>query len=183
MTFSEKIQALRKQRNISQEQLAESMNVTRQAVSKWETGESLPDIDNIVRLSEILDVSIDYLLKDTPISDTKEKERYEDVSDEEEDDDCDDSFIIGNRTKLDIGKALYPVAVLIFFFVWSNPVVFVIAWVIDEIFDYLKKGKWSLSPYDVAIVVFLILGFGLNLWSYAWLVFIAAWVLDEIIVR
>ncbi|MCL2618711.1 MAG: helix-turn-helix domain-containing protein [Defluviitaleaceae bacterium] len=62
MTLAEKIQGLRKQRGMSQEQLAERVTVSRQAVSKWELGESLPDIDNVVQLSRIFEVSTDYLL-------------------------------------------------------------------------------------------------------------------------
>lgn len=64
MTLSEKIGALRRQKGFSQEDLAAMMNITRQAVSRWEQGESLPDIENILRLSEIFDVTVDYLLKD-----------------------------------------------------------------------------------------------------------------------
>jgi len=63
MTLGEKIQILRKQRGMSQEQLATKILVTRQAVSKWELSESLPDVDNIVQLSEMFGVTTDYLLK------------------------------------------------------------------------------------------------------------------------
>ena len=64
MTFSEKISALRKQKGWSQEELAENLMVTRQAVSKWESAQSMPDLDKLVQLSEALGVSTDYLLKD-----------------------------------------------------------------------------------------------------------------------
>ena len=64
MDFSEKIAALRRQKNWSQEELAEKLMVTRQAVSKWESAQSMPDLDKIVQLSELLGVSTDYLLKD-----------------------------------------------------------------------------------------------------------------------
>jgi len=64
LTLSEKISALRKQSGLSQEDLAAMMNITRQAVSRWEQGESVPDIDNLVQLSTIFKVSTDYLLKD-----------------------------------------------------------------------------------------------------------------------
>jgi len=63
MTLGEKIHTLRKQKGLSQEQLAEKITISRQAVSKWELGESIPDIDNIVQLSKIFDVSTDFLLK------------------------------------------------------------------------------------------------------------------------
>ena len=64
MTFSEKISALRKQKGWSQEELAEKLMVTRQAVSKWESAQSMPDLDKLVQLSEARGVSTDYLLKD-----------------------------------------------------------------------------------------------------------------------
>jgi len=63
MTLGEKIQILRKQHGMSQEQLSAMMAVSRQAISKWEVGESIPDVDNIVQLSDIFNVSTDYLLK------------------------------------------------------------------------------------------------------------------------
>lgn len=61
MTFGEKLQKLRKSNNFSQEQLAEKLGVSRQAISKWEMG-TLPDIENIVRISQYFDCSLDYLL-------------------------------------------------------------------------------------------------------------------------
>lgn len=64
MQLSQKLQALRKEKGMSQEQLAEQIGVSRQAVSKWELGESSPDIDNIVQLSTALCVTTDYLLKE-----------------------------------------------------------------------------------------------------------------------
>ena len=64
MTLGEKIQKLRKQRGLSQEALAEKVTVTRQTISKWELGQSLPDLDFIAQLSDIFNVSSDYLIKD-----------------------------------------------------------------------------------------------------------------------
>lgn len=66
MEFSEKLQRLRKQRGWSQEQLAEPLGVSRQAVSKWESGGSLPDVEKLVALSELFDLSLDELLLDKP---------------------------------------------------------------------------------------------------------------------
>ena len=65
MTLSEKLQTLRKSAGLSQEQLAERLNVTRQAVSKWETGEGKPDIDNLLPLARLLNTTADYLLDET----------------------------------------------------------------------------------------------------------------------
>lgn len=64
MTFAEKLIALRKKQGLSQEQLAEQLNVSRQSVSKWESQQSLPETIKIIQMSEIFGVSIDQLLKD-----------------------------------------------------------------------------------------------------------------------
>ncbi|WP_438450516.1 helix-turn-helix domain-containing protein [Lactobacillus kitasatonis] len=63
MKLGQKIADLRKKSGLSQEALAEKMNVSRQAVSKWESNQSIPDIKKIVDLSELFGVTTDYLLK------------------------------------------------------------------------------------------------------------------------
>jgi len=62
MTFGEKLSSLREQANLTQSELAEKLNVTRQAITKWEKGNGLPDLDNIKKLSSIFNTSIDELL-------------------------------------------------------------------------------------------------------------------------
>ena len=64
MTFAEKLYQLRKQKGLSQEQLADELGVSRQAISKWEGGTCLPETEKLAQLSDFLGVSIDYLLKD-----------------------------------------------------------------------------------------------------------------------
>ncbi len=64
MQLPDKILALRKARNMSQEDLASSLGVTRQTVSRWEVGSALPDAENLLQLSMLFDVSADYLLRD-----------------------------------------------------------------------------------------------------------------------
>lgn len=63
MTIADRIQSLRKTKGMSQEELADAVGVSRQAVSKWESEQSVPDIDKIVIMSDIFDVTTDYLLK------------------------------------------------------------------------------------------------------------------------
>ena len=60
--FQDNLIALRKMHNLSQEELAERLRVSRQTISKYETGESLPDIDKCKLLAEIFDVSLDDLV-------------------------------------------------------------------------------------------------------------------------
>ena len=64
MILAEKIVRLRKQVGWSQEELAEKMNVSRQSVSKWESTNSIPDLNRIIMLAELFDVSTDFLLRD-----------------------------------------------------------------------------------------------------------------------
>ena len=63
MTLADRIQQLRKQRGISQEELADRVGVSRQAVSKWESEQSVPDMDKIILISDYFEVTTDYLLK------------------------------------------------------------------------------------------------------------------------
>ena len=69
MNFSEKLLTLRKAKDLTQEQLAEKLDVSRQSVSKWESGQATPDLEKIVEISAIFDVTTDYLLKSSEIED------------------------------------------------------------------------------------------------------------------
>ncbi len=62
MEIAKRLQELRKKMGYSQEQVAEMLGISRQAVSKWESGQGNPDIDNVIKLTEIYDVSADYIL-------------------------------------------------------------------------------------------------------------------------
>lgn len=63
MNFGEKLQQLRKSKSLSQEMFAQELNVSRQAVSKWETGEGKPELDKLIQISEYFGVTLDYLVK------------------------------------------------------------------------------------------------------------------------
>ena len=63
MTIADRILALRKARGMSQEELADRVGVSRQAVSKWESEQSVPDLERVILLSELFEVTTDYLLK------------------------------------------------------------------------------------------------------------------------
>ena len=64
MKLGEKLQQLRKKSGLSQEQLAARLTVSRQAVSKWELDETMPDTENVIQLSRLFGVSCDYLLRE-----------------------------------------------------------------------------------------------------------------------
>ena len=64
MALSEKLYELRKKSGLSQEQLAEQLGVSRQAVSKWESGKAVPESDTLISISQYFNVTLDYLMKE-----------------------------------------------------------------------------------------------------------------------
>ena len=63
MNIADRIQYLRKQRGLSQEELADMVGVSRQSVSKWESEQSIPDLEKIITMSDFFEVTTDYILK------------------------------------------------------------------------------------------------------------------------
>lgn len=107
MIFADKLIELRKKSGWSQEELAERLNVSRQSVSKWEGAQSFPDMNKIIRLSEVFSVSTDYLLKDDfcqsdGISVDNETETFRKVTMEE----ASDFLELKERTAGDIAKGV-----------------------------------------------------------------------------
>ena len=80
MTFAEKLKSIRKQSEMSQEQLAEKLGVSRQAVTKWETDAGIPDIENIKAISSLFDISIDELLSNNKGTKTTDSYLFESVT-------------------------------------------------------------------------------------------------------
>lgn len=85
MEFNNKLYELRKQKGFSQEELANRLNVSRQTVSKWEVGESSPDMEKLVAISELFDISLDELVldkeakKDESSEQTVKSDLYSDI--------------------------------------------------------------------------------------------------------
>ncbi|NJJ36793.1 helix-turn-helix transcriptional regulator [Clostridioides difficile] len=98
LNFGENLKRLRKERNLSQEQLSEMLNVSRQAISKWESNKTYPDIENLILLRNIFNIALDDLLFD------ENKDKIEDVikssklptnSTNYDEDELSDNFMIG----------------------------------------------------------------------------------------
>lgn len=75
MSFGENLKNVRKQRGITQEELAETLGVSRQAISKWESDNGYPETEKLLLLSKKLNISLDYLMNDA--SEMQEKEETE----------------------------------------------------------------------------------------------------------
>ncbi|MGN0615812.1 helix-turn-helix domain-containing protein [Ruminococcus flavefaciens] len=84
MEFNNKLYELRKQKGFSQEELANRLNVSRQTVSKWEVGDSTPDMEKLVAISDLFGISLDELVLDkapepAPAPQTAKSELYTDI--------------------------------------------------------------------------------------------------------
>lgn len=84
MEFNNKLYELRKQKGFSQEELASRLNVSRQTVSKWEVGDSTPDMEKLVAISDLFGISLDELVLDkapepAPAPQTAKSELYTDI--------------------------------------------------------------------------------------------------------
>ena len=76
MFFNEKLKMLRKENGLTQEELAEKLNVSRQAITKWESGDGTPDIENLKQISILFGISIDELVKEDRNVQIEKKEKY-----------------------------------------------------------------------------------------------------------
>ena len=104
MDFSEKLKEIRKNEGLSQEQLAEKIGVSRQAITKWETGKGLPDVENMVIIAEIFKTSLDDLLRDTAARQKQDTPVY--TSETIYDIDCEKHFdvSIGNAASITLSS-------------------------------------------------------------------------------
>ena len=73
MKFNEKLVSIRKKQGLSQEELGMELQVSRQTISKWETGQSYPDFQRLVMLSDYFGMSLDELVKDIDVQDIRDK--------------------------------------------------------------------------------------------------------------
>ena len=76
MNMADRIQYLRKTKGISQEELADKVGVSRQAVSKWESEQSTPDLEKIIIMSDFFEVTTDYILKGVEPIKSEEQKRH-----------------------------------------------------------------------------------------------------------
>ena len=77
MNIADRILYLRKSKGISQEELADKVGISRQAVSKWESEQSMPDVEKIIIMSDYFNVTTDYILKGIEVVENKEEKSKE----------------------------------------------------------------------------------------------------------
>lgn len=201
MNIGEKIFELRKEKKLSQEEVADKLNVTRQTVSKWETNQSLPDFDKIVPLCDLFEISTDELLKGTKTETIENNEKADDskiVLD-------DDAKKVRKARGISIAIFLYFVAV-----VWISIAVAVLN--IDPIistgiFLLICGGATYLIVYTsmiykvekqeekttslekqitniisiIILLIYLIVSFTTMAWHITWILWIVYAIIEEIV--
>lgn len=153
MTFGEKLLMLRKRGNFSQEELAEKLGVSRQAVSRWESGETMPDSPNLLQISNIFAVSADYLLRneiEEPSGEPKNKKSEQPKKRT--------LFLFYIFGLLAMSVLLYGIALSDMDIVyWLGGTVFLIAGIISALIYFKKPDVKMKSPlYLAAAIIFLI---------------------------
>lgn len=160
MNISEKILSLRKAHDLTQEQLAEKLDVSRQSISKWESGQAMPEVDKLTALSDVFHVTTDYLLKPSEIDELALKtdilERQQQALKEESQKQKTKRFIV--LSSIGIYLAAFAVIMLIHQIAWqvdflwsifpgfSLPIIVLLVATAAVIFVCLKHGK---TAHDV----------------------------------
>jgi len=183
MKIEEKILILRKQHNLSQEQLAERVGVSRQSISKWELGEATPDLNNIVRLSEVLNVSTDYLLRGASPEESKASQQTTEIRASIEV--AAEDIGVRKRRKDRFSVDIWLLALVAFFLLgyfghWHPGwLVFLVAIPLSSI----KRGKFiSIDIWVLATIAFFVLGY-FGYWNPGWLVFLLAAAINIPVIR
>jgi len=181
---------LRKEHNFSQEELAEKLGVSRQAVSKWERSEASPDTDNLIALARIYGLSLDELIygkTDESASVTEEKD-IEDTISNEDVSDIDESDAKTTKFWLEVP---YPIICTILYLLFGfldilggwHPtwIIFVTIPIYYSLVEAIYSRRAAEFAYPVlASVIYLICGCYYDLWHPSWLIFVTIPIYDLI---
>ena len=185
-----KLYELRKQAGLSQEAFAEKLGVSRQAVSKWECGASMPDTDNLITIANLYNISLDELIGRPAPEKTEKTDAQEEYEDEDDKEDAeaeayysDDGTPADKKRKtLRILHALpYPIFATAVFLLWGFLLdgwgiawtVFITIPVYYSVLECARTKRLSPFAYPVFITfVYCILGMQWDLWHPCWILYI-----------
>ncbi|GAB1787055.1 helix-turn-helix domain-containing protein [Priestia megaterium] len=133
MRLGEQLQKLREQKNMSREELAQKMNVSRQAVYKWENDKGYPDIENLIKLSELYEITLDELIKNDhtfqkKISIDEDKKKCKDIS----------------GPGFQIGTIMILVGLFTDFGAFSDGII-ILGFLVVAFYEDLKKTFWNVK--------------------------------------
>lgn len=197
--FGDNLYTLRKQKGLSQDEFAESLGVSRQAVSKWERNEAYPDTENLIAIAKFFNVTIDSLIN-TPISvnevinvDANESDeskiKIDDFDDDEDDEDgkkpkrTSPAAYIWNSVPFAIVATV--VYLLLGFFVergWEiGWTVFILVPVYYSVTDCIRRKSFSSFDYPVFVTfIFLLFGMLYGIWHPLWIIYLTIPIYDPI---
>lgn len=165
--IANKLVKLRKKHNLSQEELANKLGLSRQAISKWERAESSPDTDNLISLAKLYNISLDELLLTNEDDNNINKNRV---------------IIISKRNKNFWALFPYPLFITILFFILSYAfegwgyswILFITIPVYYSLVCAIRRKNLYHFNYPVFIVcVYLFINFTWDLWGISWILFIS----------
>ncbi len=179
--FSRNLCELRRQSGLSQEEFSEKLNVSRQAVSKWERGEAYPDIENLLAISKLFEVSLDTLMTgevENPKTVLEAEQKFNESLKDDEDDEDEDEDDDGSGLWFGIAAILATVAYLLLGFLtdrgWAvGWTLFLLIPVLGSIGDCIRTKKISDFLYPVLVTfIYLFLGMHNGIWHPTWIIFI-----------
>lgn len=168
LEIASRLQKLRKEKGFSQEELAEKLGISRQAVSKWERAESSPDTDNLICLARLYGISIDELLN----VDEETNIQSEDEEDEDLKDEFDKTSIIHGISVLTIIVTYFILGVTLS--LWHPAwILFLFIPINSSLIDAIKYKNPQNFAYPIfTVAIYLFCGIVFSLWHPMWLIFI-----------
>lgn len=181
LEIASRLVKLRKEKGLSQEELADKLGISRQAVSKWERAEASPDTDNLILLARLYDISLDSLLT-TDAKDDEFKPEVTDVSDIEQEVKMEEKEE-SHSLPLTIFRSIYVLLVVITYLLLGFLIPhegFAKGWLLFltiplafSLFLAIEKRNANIFAYPVlAVIIFLSVGFFAGIWHPTWIVFV-----------
>lgn len=178
--IANRLQKLRKEKGYSQEQLAEELGISRQAVSKWERAESSPDTDNLICLAKLYGISLDELLStDDSIETIKEEQinsekiKYDEIEEKEDEKPRNKVLEIINGTTALVITILYFVVSAIWGLWHPAWILFMLIPVIISFVDAIAERDGHKFAYPVlAAAAYLFFSFEFGIWHPLWIIFL-----------
>ena len=177
--FSSNLYLLRHKSGMSQEDFAEKINVSRQAVSKWERNEAYPDIENLLAISELFGVTLDTLITGSVDEAAIQPANSSNNNDKE---DYEEDAYVNTNIRIRIWYDLpYPIMITIAYLLWGflgngwniGWTLYVTVPVFYSIIDCIRHKKVSAFCYPVFITfVYLLMGMAFGMWHPWWILFV-----------
>ena len=180
--IASRLAKLRKEKGFSQEDLADKLGISRQAVSKWERAEASPDTDNLILLARLYDVSLDTLLSTDAKDEEIKTEVVDSIKKEEDDKHEQEDKEESKNLVINIIRSVYTLLVVIAYLLigFLAPRGFIRGWlvfltipIVFTLITAIEKKNANLFAFPVvATIIFLSVGMLTGVWHPTWIVFL-----------